>query len=185
MSLSISDLIENNNIESVTIEHIKKTKEYLSALKNLYNGCIDNIYAQRHAKQLLRYVWRERRLRKYNGYHLKFYFVEKQLFREEYDIKVTDKEAVKICKKLARHFKFYISKIRFYGYKRGFVNAYGIIRLPHNPSIGIICHECAHLLEYEKYHNFRHNKKLLNIMKRFINYCRKKNYWRKKQNENL
>jgi len=111
---------------------------------------------------------------------IKFYDKEREEFPLEAELTVSDKDCVKICKKIARHFKFHLGEIRFYG-RNGYHNceAYddGSIRFVHNPSILHICHELAHIHNLQKYGNWRHNKKLLRTIKRFVNYCRKKNYW--------
>lgn len=116
---------------------------------------------------------------------LKYYEKMWKKFRTEYDYHISDKEAIKVCKKLARHFKIPLKDVRFYGKHRGMAYTNYKIRIPHKPSIGIICHELAHLFNYQKYHNWYHNKRLLRTEKKFVNYCRKKQYWNLKKKKVL
>jgi hypothetical protein len=119
---------------------------------------------------------------------LKFYRKERERFPEAFKIKVSDKDAVKIVNKLCRHFKIrrykglgkweYKVGVRFWGNggARAFVS-WKFIHLPHNPSIGIICHELAHIYNHIRYNNHHHNKRLMRTIERMINYCKKKKYW--------
>lgn len=111
---------------------------------------------------------------KHQGFCLKFYLQERQLFPEAFSTKVSDDLARKIVKKLIRH--FYGRKasscpsVRFYGHKQSGALGWGM-RLSHNPSIGLICHEVAHMRVS------RHSKKLMRLIKKMVKYCKKKNYW--------
>lgn len=110
---------------------------------------------------------------------LKFYEKERQQYPEAFTHKVSDEGAKIIVKKLKRHFKIIrLYGLRFYG-NSGSGSAYpnGYIRLSHNPSVGMICHEVAHLFNKRKYGNWNHNKKLMRTIKRMVNYCKRKNYW--------
>lgn len=111
--------------------------------------------------------------------YLKFYSIEKQLFAKESHAFFTDKHTLKICKKLARHFKFRVSKIRFRNMK-----SYGratfddnSITFMHGPSILAICHELAHLYQYQRIGKSYHGKKLLTIIRRMLAYCESKGWW--------
>ena len=111
------------------------------------------------------------------GFSLSFYSKERQLFPEAFTTKVSDEEATKIFRKLLRHFlpKSYMAKhaaIRFYGNHQSGSAGYGRVRVSHNPSIGLLCHEIGHLI------HLRHDKHLMGWIKRFTTYCKKKNYWR-------
>ena len=112
--------------------------------------------------------------------HLKFYVKEQDMFKEAYGIKVSDSEAKKIVRKLLRHFgsseKAESVNVRFYGNRQtGNYSAYGI-RLSHNPSVGIICHEVAHSFHWG------HDKKLMRWIGKLNRYCKKKEYWKNGKN---
>jgi len=107
---------------------------------------------------------------------LKFYEKERESFQKEYELKLTDQEAQTIYRKLLRHFKISCpwKTIRFWGtQEKGRSYIHGSIKLPHNPSLGLLVHETAHKKVA------KHTKKLMTLMKRMFAYCKKKNYWRK------
>lgn len=112
--------------------------------------------------------------------YLKFYSVENQVFNKESCYFFTDNHALKICKKITRHFKFKIGKIRF----RKLNSSYGratydnsSITFMHGPSILTICHELAHLYQYQKIGKSYHGKQLLSIIRRMLAYCESKGWW--------
>lgn len=113
------------------------------------------------------------RYEKNGGYRLAFYYKEKQEYPIAYNTKLEDAEVEKLVRKLFRHFYKLKAdrcmKVRFYGNRQGGSFGWGI-RLSHNPSIGLICHEVAH------WKFKRHNKRMLKFIGRLINYCRKKGY---------
>lgn len=112
------------------------------------------------------------RFDKHNGFRLAFYQNERQKFPQAFETKVTDSEAKKIVQKLVRHFKLRSRKIsiRLYANRQsGACGSYGI-RISHNASIGLICHEVAHL-KHKK-----HTKIMVSFMSRLINYCTKKGW---------
>lgn len=108
---------------------------------------------------------------KYGGYSLRTYQREHQMFPEAFKTKVFDKDAVKIVRKLLRHFgKPEMAKnikVSFWGNRQSGCSTWNEIRLSHNPSIGLITHEVTH-----KFRS-RHGKKFLKFMKKAINYCSK------------
>jgi len=120
---------------------------------------------------------------KYGGFTKKFYLVERQLFPQAFETKVSDAGARIIVSKLLRHFfnrklvrpnKWGTLRevhLRFRGNGGGSAG-YNHIRLPHNPSLGILCHEVAHLK------HLRHTKKMMIYIKRLLRYCEKHNYWK-------
>lgn len=107
--------------------------------------------------------------------YLKFYRKETEMFPEAFNIKVSDHEAELIVRKLLRHFgrkgRYSKVKIRFWGHRGSGGNGWFGIRLSHDPSIGLICHEVAH-----DFHS-KHDKILLRYIKRMIAYCEKNSYW--------
>lgn len=109
---------------------------------------------------------------------LKFYAEERKRFPEAFQRKVADKHVQLIVNKLVRHFKIsnHTVGVDFYGNRAGHAY-YRYLTLPHNPSFGLICHELAHILHMRKHGKSRHNKKLMQIIKRLVNYCKKKGYW--------
>jgi len=108
---------------------------------------------------------------------LKFYQKERQRFLKAFNHKVTDEQARKIIKKLVRHFKIPLVLIDFRGHHGGGHAHSNIISVSHNPAIGVLCHELAHVFNKAKYGNWKHNKKLMRTIGTFIKYCEKKNYW--------
>lgn len=110
---------------------------------------------------------------------LKFYETEQKVFNEEYHIFVTDTNAMIITKKLCRHFKFPVPVIKFFGIKqRGAACKYiKKIRVPHNTSVGLLCHELAHKYNRFKYNDSKHSKRLMRTITRFLKYCKSKDYW--------
>ena len=109
---------------------------------------------------------------------LKFYTKERERFPEAFNCVVSDEEAHAVVKKLKRHFKVPLLWVKFWSRKRqtGHAKELGVC-LPHNPSIGVICHELAHIHNKHKYGNWRHDKKLMTTLAQFVRYCQKKNYW--------
>ena len=114
------------------------------------------------------------------SYRLKFYEQERELFPTEFNLKITQQEAHKITKKLARHFKFTAPELNFrYNADYGLAKLGGwVMNLPKQPDLGLLIHELAHFYNYEKGLNYHHNKKLMKTIQRLIHYCRKRNYWR-------
>jgi len=115
---------------------------------------------------------------KYGGFGLSFYHNERITFKDAFELKLSDEEAKKFVKKLTRHFKLNCQSIRFYGNSgSGMCTWRGDLRLSHNPSVGLVCHEIAHLAHR------RHDKKLMRWIKKLCNYSKKMKYWRKENKE--
>ena len=113
------------------------------------------------------------------GERLKFYYDEHNEFPKEYGMELNKVDIEKVIKKLKRHYKVDFD-VLFNSKKNGhaFVMMYRpTINIPPKTSLGMVCHEIAHIIHWTKYHGRRHNKKLYRIMKRLILYCRKKNYF--------
>lgn len=109
--------------------------------------------------------------------YLNFYREEHKEFETEFNFKVSNKHAKKIIRKLSLHFEFKVNSIRFYGNRQsGLAYPYSI-RVSNNPNILLICHECAHLHNKQKTGDWRHSKKLMKTIKKFVHYSRKKGYW--------
>jgi len=130
---------------------------------------------QRDVRRQKQFIGRMLGREQHGGYRLAFYYNEHQLFPEAYNLKVSDQDAKKVMHKLLQHFgnsqKAKSWVVRFYGHRDSGSCGWGI-RLSHNPSIGLICHEVCHTFVR------RHGKKMMKLMKRMVNYCKKKDYWK-------
>jgi len=112
--------------------------------------------------------------------YLKFYSIENQVFAKESRYFFTDSHVLKICEKLARHFKFRVGKVRFRKMKFAYGRATyddNSITFIHGPSILVICHELAHLYQYQRIGKSYHGKKLLPIIRKMLAYCESKGWW--------
>ena len=114
--------------------------------------------------------------------YLKFYQNERYKFPVAKQVHTSDKGAEIIIEKLRRHYK--LRKYRKITIKfrnsRGGGTCYYCERkiiLSHNPSLLLIAHEFAHLLNYEKGKSHYHTKQLMISIKRILNYCFKKECW--------
>jgi hypothetical protein len=96
----------------------------------------------------------------WQGFSAKHYMEETQRHSEFYKkIYPTDKEAMKVIKRVCRHFKI-LPVFEFTNLKRGLAYYSGKIILPSkNISLGLICHEIAHLVAYKRFGEVGHNKK--------------------------
>lgn len=114
---------------------------------------------------------------------LKFYVKERELFPYEHRLIVDSQHHVKlIVGKLCRHYNISVPDVIFTGrtwamYFKAEGLKKAIIRFPKKINILMICHEVAHHYNLIKKGNYNHSKKLMTTIKRFINYCRKKDYW--------
>jgi len=125
--------------------------------------------------------------------NLLYYHIERLTFSEIYEEKVNLDKAKMIIKKLIKHFKLRnVDEIETYSGK-GAICRYFKCQIPYckiiipkkEMSIGLICHELAHAWELLKYRKAGHNKKHTKFMKRITNYCKKKNYWKEEQMEEI
>lgn len=116
--------------------------------------------------------------------YLEFYRKERLLFSEQNKIFLSDSLTEKVCRKIARHFKFEVSSIYFRGRQLSAYSWYNEkrIRFCHNPSFLLVAHELAHLYNFQKYHSGRHDKKLMKTIEKFLLYCEKKNYFSERLN---
>lgn len=103
---------------------------------------------------------------------LKFYQVEESYNKDLYAMKISAHQAQLLANKLSRHFKFRRITVSANGRTRGLAYSYGI-QIPKVTSVGLVIHECAHVHNYAKYGNFKHNKKLHTTIKRFSSYFHK------------
>jgi len=120
------------------------------------------------------------------GYSLKFYADESMEFSEAYAKKLDSEQARIVISKLQRHFK--IGRLSLIFTDRiggGKCNYGGLIKLRWQTSIGMACHELAHLHGYRKYGIRGHNRRMKRVILRFINYCEKNNYWKEELQRRL
>ena len=126
---------------------------------------------------------------------LKYYREERAEFEEAYNLKLSDAQAETIVRKLCHHFMkkrasivgkaLRNPKIRFYGNNQSGNAYFGWnveIRLSHEPSLGIVCHEVGHVVErYNRKPAVKrthfHTKKLRRIVGKLIQYAMKKGLW--------
>ena len=113
--------------------------------------------------------------------------LERDNWKTENDMKVSNIKAEMIVKKLAKHFKLPIRHIEFYGFRdSGQASSWRCrIRLGNNPSVHVICHEVCHFLCWKKvrdrklnFHPQHGSKKWLRQLKIVHNYVIKNNYWK-------
>lgn len=112
----------------------------------------------------------------YDPYTLKFYKDEKELYSEAYDKEICGREVDIVFEKLKRHYKLEIG-IRHNKRSNGAFRGW-YIDVPYKTSFGLLCHEIAHALDKKKRRKSKHDKKLMRILGRVVNYCKKKNWWK-------
>jgi len=111
------------------------------------------------------------------------YRKENGIYSDSYAQKVSDSHAQFIVSRLTRHFKLRTA-VRFWGAKQsGMAYSSGLIRLSHDPSVGLIAHELAHVMDAQRYRwkrkkKTRHaSKRWLWLVGRIIRYGKKRNWW--------
>lgn len=123
-----------------------------------------------------------------------YYARERSEIGNDYDVKVEDDHAKLIARKLVQHFKIRFGKewTKEHGLRKRrlqiiFRNQQGghahiseaSFSLPHNPSIGYLCHELGHFKARHSNHGNRwHNADLLDTVKTFVLYAKNRNYWK-------
>lgn len=106
---------------------------------------------------------------------LLFYRNEYQIYKDYWQVKYNQKEAIKICNKLNRHFKLN-TRFNFNKYKWGFANYISNrIELPKKDiALAMICHEIGHLVNVKKYGLLKgrgHTKRLAKVNKIIFRYA--------------
>lgn len=114
------------------------------------------------------------------------YRKEQGIYKDAYNRKVSNAEAELIARKLARHFKLRIS-IRFWGNRQtGCAYHSGLLRISNNPSVGLIAHEVAHVLDRKrrmiglavrKLKSRHGSKRWLKLVGRVLAYGNKHGWW--------
>ena len=81
-----------------------------------------------------------------------------------------------VVEKLIRHFKAGSVRVDWTSGNRN-PKAFGYYRILLNYNhinFGVICHEVAHIIEVRKSGHSRHNKRFKKVMKKVVNYCKRK-----------
>jgi len=108
---------------------------------------------------------------------LKFYAMERELFKAETAFRLTDDCARKLLKQLCRHYHLKSITVDFPRRERNgnFWSEELCISLPHNASLELVCHEFAHYLEQVngKHKVKYHTKLFLSTLKKVIKYANK------------
>jgi len=117
------------------------------------------------------------------------YKKEHDLFKEEYEIKLTDFEARVIFDRLRTYYKFK-QQLNFFGYRQSGRCSMWNITVSHNPSLGVLVHEVAHALQmkngFRQKHKKWHTKKMWKIMERVFRIVNKnKDEWLEKARAKL
>ena len=81
-----------------------------------------------------------------------YYREERNTYGQAYDICLTNEETPLIVKKICRHYKVGVPRIKFYGSRdSGSMSGWGgNMRLSNNPSLGLIIHELGHMIKGSK-----------------------------------
>ena len=104
-------------------------------------------------------------------YTKKFYAKECLAYPEEMKIILEDADAEWLTRRLAQDFQIQLDKIKFINHPKHPNADYGRIfhqehriNLCYQPSLHLICHELAHLLDHQLNGSSRHNKRLWNLI---------------------
>jgi hypothetical protein len=83
-----------------------------------------------------------------------------------------------VLNKLNRHFKVK-AWLTYNGHRHGgCANRFGRIEIGSSGrNFGTLCHEFGHVLEFKKFGESSHHKRLRKIIARVVAYCQKKSYW--------
>jgi len=122
---------------------------------------------------------------------LKFYTKGWDTHSKAFHTMIPEDKLPMIHKKICRHFwvhpngkrlKPYLWPVLVANRKRGGGTAYlqrNYIKVGKETSFGVLCHELAHIYNYKRWGKkaTKHNKKLAKTIKRFVDYCEKKDYW--------
>lgn len=106
---------------------------------------------------------------------LKFYTNEKILYEEAYNKEIAGRQLDLVFEKLKRHYKLDLS-IRHNKRRNGAFCGW-FINVPYRTSYGLLCHEIAHAIDKKKRGYTQHDKRLMKLLGRVINYCKKKEWW--------
>jgi len=123
-----------------------------------------------------------------------YYREEERLYKDAYDLKMRDEDVELILKKIYRHFKIdstYIPDVKFWGHRQTGSASKGkcLLRISHNPSMGLLIHEIGHLIQHRSF--FRdlfktvknkgtdhHGTHFQTTLTWLHNWAKTKDYWR-------
>ena len=108
-----------------------------------------------------------------------FYREEHVWLKEAFDYKLTNFAATIICNKISRKFKINCVIHKFRGNRQSGTAYYQHINVSHNPTLGLLIHEIAHI--YNNQHDLRlaaHDYRLKESMIKIFDYCKLKNFWK-------
>jgi hypothetical protein len=109
---------------------------------------------------------------------LKFYSRDWDKHQDLYNMKLGWEDLEIVFSKLKRHYKLYHSLYYNGRIGAGRCSRNGRITLSHQGmNYGTLVHEVGHAIEFKKYHESHHRKRLARIISGVANYVRKKNYW--------
>jgi len=104
---------------------------------------------------------------------------------------ITDKQAIFIAEIIANHFGFNLSPMTFWDRHYAFADD-SIFSIPHNPSLGLLIHELAHIRDINNLikrdlkagREFQpppryHTKRLLLIIEEMYSFCKANDFFRK------
>lgn len=111
--------------------------------------------------------------------YLVYYQKERKEFKDAQEKKLSVQTVEMVYKKLCKHYKIPPTRIKWTS-GRNHPNAGWSITLNRDErwnNFLVLCHEFAHHLGQRRYGFNGHNKKHWRLMKKIINYCRRKNWW--------
>lgn len=189
LNLTISDFFQLEPLATMTLKHfvcwnqtereqLKDFEQLLETRKQHYETRDGKIwysgsehYAIKHG-QIFKIEHAETR-----NTRLRFYSKESAKFSDSHEIKLTKRETEKIAHKIARHFKFRCPTVWFNTRTNGHAY-YRDIEVPKNqPSLYILIHELAHVMDAKKRGTSKHDKKLWRILCMMHKYAAKMHYW--------
>jgi len=118
----------------------------------------------------------------YNPYELKFYEKEIDTFHESYHKELKGDRVDLVFRKLKRHYKLGNLVIQHNKRKNGVFRGW-CIDVPVDTCFGLLCHEISHAIDRKK-RKSKHDKRLMRIVARVNHYCKKKNWFESKKEEN-
>ena len=108
-----------------------------------------------------------------------YYRKEREEFQDVFKKELSMETARMVYKKLCRHFKLSIVRLDWTsGCIRPKCSSWRVLLNMNRNNFGSLCHEVGHLYQFQKpRYKQGHNKWHRKIMKRLVNYCRKKNWF--------
>ena len=118
-----------------------------------------------------------------------YYREERDTYREGYGVYLRNEEVPLILKKLCKHYKARVPRVRFYGHSDSGSAGYGGLRLSNEPSMGLLIHEFGHYVKnsgtmadiLKKVSNkgtHHHGLRFQTCIYRIHTWAKEKDYWR-------